>query len=187
MTSLYVVAHLAEKTSGIVGRPFMLDGPLAWAEATLGDYPPLTRNHAPEIPLPLEKWEEDREWGWKCSQADYEVAASSVLEIRRKPSDAEFARFTKERKHHHGLGPHKARDLVIPTAHIPKIAWNLECTDQAWLDRLLRAITHLGSHRAIGLGKVSAWTITPGKKDAWRNRPFAAPCRPPYWHQARQR
>lgn len=186
MTSLRVTARLAERTNGIVGQPFMLDGPLAWAEATTGDYPPLTGDTAPEIPLPLEKWERDGLWGWKTSRAHYDVAAQTVLEVRRKPSDKEFARFTEERKHHHGLGPHKARDTAIPIALIPTIWWDVEATDEAELLLLLDVITHLGARRSIGLGRVDDWEVTPGTPGGWEDRPFTAPARPPYWHQARK-
>lgn len=183
---LRVTAHLDTATTGIVGQPFMLDGPLAWAEAVTGDYPPLTRDHAPEIPLPLVMWEEDGEWGWCTSRALYDVASHSALEVRRKPADAELSRFTRERKNHHALGPHKAKDAIIPTALIPKIWWDIECADEEWLRRLLDQITHLGGHRARGLGHVTQWETAPGEPGAWKDRPYNKPTRPPYWHPERR-
>lgn len=188
MTALTITAHLVEQTSGIVGQPFLLDGPLAWAEATRPDrdYPPISKEHAPEIPLPLNLWEQDGDWGWRVSRAHYIVAAQTVLEIRKKPADKQLATYTTERKNHHGLGPHKARDLVIPTALIPAISWDVDCADQEWLRLLLDRITHLGSHRALGLGRIRSWDITPGTPDAWKDRPYADPLRPPYWHHQRK-
>lgn len=188
MTSLKVTAHLIERTSGIVGREFLLDGPLAWAEATRPDsaYPTITREHAPEILLPLEKWEQNGLWGWKNSRAHYQVQAHTMLEIRKKPADAELVRFTKEKKNHHALGPHKARDIAIPIAIIPSISWEIECADEDWLRLLLDRITHLGSHRAIGLGQVTHWEIEPGTPGAWADRPMTLPTRPPYWHYERK-
>lgn len=184
-----ITATLAEKTSGIVGQPFLLDGPLAWAEATRQDrqYPPITRGIAPEIPLPLEKWEKDGQWGWCCSQAQYEITAQSVLEVRKKPADQQLARFSRDKKNHHGLGPHKARDFVIPVAFIPEITWSLVCTDVDWFELLIDRITHLGAHRAIGLGKIKEWSYSfHDDPQAWKNRPFTPPTRPPYWHHERK-
>lgn len=188
MISLRVTAHLVDgRTSGIVGQDFLLDGPLAWAEATRGDYPPLTRTHAPEIPLPLERWDKNTDWGWCTSRAHYDVHAHTVLEVRRKPSDDAFARYTTEKKHHHALGPHKARDLLIPIAVIPSISWDIECTDEDWLNLLLDRLTHLGGHRARGLGRIRDWEISEGTPDAWKDRPYTKPVRPPYWHTERKR
>jgi hypothetical protein len=186
MTSLKITATIEGATSGIVGRDFSLDGPLAWAEAAAGNYSPITPDHAPEIQLPLEKWQQGDLWGWKCSRAHYEVASYGSLEIRRKPTDREYARFTGDKKNHHALGPYKARDLVIETAIIPTISWDVECVDEKWLKMLISRLTHLGSHRAIGLGKVAEWTIKPGELGAWEDRSFDAPTRPPYWHQERK-
>ena len=107
-----ITAHLEGSSAGIVGTPFMLDGPLAWAEAVTGAYPPLTKDHAPEIPVPLETWEKGELWGYKTSRAHYDVLSYGSLEIRRKPSDREYSRYTKDRKNHHALGPYKARAIL---------------------------------------------------------------------------
>lgn len=181
-----VTAHLEGSCAGIVGQPFMLDGPLAWAEAVTGNYSPITKGHAPEIPVPLETWEKNGLWGHKTSRAHYDVTAYGSLEIRRKPSDREYSRYTKDRKNHHALGPYKARDLVIETAIIPEIWWDIEPTDAEKLETLLQLITHLGSHRAIGLGKVTHWELADGPENGWEDRPFTLPTRPPYWHQERR-
>ena len=182
-----ITAHLEGSCAGIVGQPFMLDGPLAWAEAVTGNYSPITKGHAPEIPVPLETWEKGELWGYKTSRAHYDVLSYGSLEIRRKPSDREYSRYTKDRKNHHALGPYKARDLVIETAIIPKIWWDAQPTNLAKLEELLGLITHLGAHRAIGLGKVTSWEFTDGPNNGWEDRPFARPTRPPYWHQERHR
>lgn len=184
-TPLKVTAVFKGPTSGIVGNPFMLDGPLAWAEAISGKYPPATREHAPEIPLPLEKWEEAGLWGWKCSQALYEVQGFSGLEVRRKPSDNQLRDFTKEKRNHHAMGPYKAKDLTFELSHIPEISWELVVTNRDWFDALLQKITHLGGQRARGLGEILSWKVEEGTPDGWKNRPFTTPCRAPYWHKAR--
>lgn len=181
-----ITAHLEGSCAGIAGQPFMLDGPLTWAEAVTGDYPPLTRDHAPEIPIPLDTWEHDNIWGYKTSQAHYETISYGTLEIRRKPSDREYSRYTKDRKNHHALGPYKARDLAIETAIIPEIWWDIQTSNLPRVKELLQLVTHLGSHRAIGLGKVTRWEYADGPEDGWRDRPYTLPSRPPYWHQERR-
>lgn len=197
MIPLQVTAHLDAPCAGVIEQPFMLDGPLAWALATAapaGTYPPITNYYAADMPVPLARWEESGTWGWRTSQALYTVASHGSIEIRRKPADTAFSRFTKERKHHHGLGPHKARDLVVPTTWIHDMTWQVEVTSESQatsLASLLLSIDHLGAHRAIGLGHVARWQINDGTPDAWRNRPMpvageTASHRAPYWHPSRR-
>ena len=184
MRSLRVTAVLDGPSAGIAGNAFMLDGPLSWVEAVTGDYPPLSREKIPDIPLPLGRWDCDGQWGWMCSAAHYEVVSYSALEIRRKPSDREYARLTRDRKNHHALGPYKARDLVVETELIPEVWWDVVVTDRDWFDRLLSGVTHLGARRAVGLGRVRDWQVFDGPDHGWKDRPFTVPCRPPYWHPA---
>lgn len=193
-TPLRITATLDTPTAGIEGTPFMLDGPLAWAYAQLAPadtLTPMTSTHVDDMPLPLDKWEQLDTWGWAVSRAHYDIQARSHVDIRRKPADPQFARYTTEKRHHHGLGPHKARDTTIQTAIIPTITWDALATDVDELERLLEAITHMGAHRAIGLGHVTAWHITEGQPDAWTDRPMPQPGqtaahRPPYWHHTRR-
>lgn len=191
---LTVTATLDTATSGVEGEPLMLDGPLAWAYAVTappGSLPPITSSHAEDMPLPLARWERHSTWGWCVSRAHWTQITHSQTEVRRKPSDQQFARFTRDGRNHHGLGPHKARDTVVPVALIPTIWWDLDCTDETELRRLLHSVTHLGAHRAIGLGHVARWDIQPGTEGAWEDRPMPAPgltgrYRPPYWHHTRE-
>lgn len=194
MTDVVVTAYLDTPTAGIEGTEFPLDGPLAWAAAVSappGVLEPITAQFAPDVDLPLEKWELHGTWGWCVSRARYDITARSQVARRRRPPDAEFALFTPAKRHHHGLGPYKARDTAVPVAVMPTIRWQAKTTDEARLRELLALITHLGGHRAVGLGHVTSWTVEPGTPGGWRDRRLPAPgvsgrFRPPYWHATRE-
>lgn len=193
-TPLTVTALVDGPTSGLTQRPVILDGPLAWAAAmTTPDIPPITHEHAPDMDLPLARWDECGTWGWCASQATLDIRHHGATELRRKPHTAAMSRYTGERKHHLGLGPHKARDTVLPVEWVHIATWHVLATDQARLEALLTHITHLGSHRAIGLGEVQSWTLAPDPNpQAWRDRPMPTPGAPaqayraPYWHPSRR-
>lgn len=194
---LTVVARLDSTTVGMIERAFMLDGPLAWAAAmdaiehgvTLD---PITPDHAPDMPLPLERWEQAGTWGWCCSAGVVDVAAYTALELRRKPATDAFARYTTDRRFHTGLGPHKARDVIVPAALVRSVTWHVLAADRARLEDLLGKVTHLSRHRGIGMGHVTNWKVSAcADPEAWRARPLPTPgprqaYRPPYWHPTRQ-
>lgn len=197
MTSLRITAVLDRPSIGLVEHPLILDGPVAWAVAQLNmrdqiPMEPLTREHAPDLDLPFERWEKDGTWGWKVSQATLTVDSYTAIEIRRKPATAEFARFTTEKKHHSGLGPHKARDTTVSAAWVSQAVWDAEVTDRARLDECLNVITHLGAHAAIGYGHVASWTVQDVSPGGWEFRPMPSTTgrvmgvRPPYWHHTRK-
>lgn len=198
MLPLTVTATLDTPSVGLVEQPLMLDGPLAWAAAMAAHaagetIEPITRDHAPDLDLPLARWHEHGTWGWCTSQATLDVASYTAVEIRRKPAVDAMARYTRERQHHAALGPHKARDTTVAAAWVRTAVWQVVATDPDRLAALLRHLTHLGRHRNLGLGHVTAWTITPGADpDGWRHRPMPGPgqprrgYRPPYHHPTRQ-
>lgn len=196
MTSLRITAVLDRPSIGLVEHPIMLDGPVAWAVAQLSirdgvALPPITREHAPDLDLPFERWELGGTWGWKVSKADLMVESYTSVEIRRKPATAEFARFTSERKHHLGLGPYKARDTTVSAAWVTKATWEAEVTDRARLEECLAVITHLGAHAAIGYGHIASWRVENGAGE-WSDRPMphdqgvVQGIRAPYWHHSRK-
>lgn len=194
MTALTVTASLDQPIIGLIDNPgrLPLDGPLAWAAAVAGGLPPITPDHAPDVDLPLARWEEAGAWGWCASSARYEVERWISVDLRRRPATAAMARYTTVGKHHLGLGPHKARNVIYEAAWVRTIRWDVDCTDRERLASLLDRITHLGSHTAIGYGHVAAWTIEPAVgPDGWRKRPMPTPgatvaVRPPYWHPSRR-
>ncbi|KMY23301.1 hypothetical protein ACU19_04825 [Actinobaculum suis] len=192
---LRITAILGTPVAGVVTRPFMLDGPLSWVWWAESEnfQPALDPNTAPgDADLPLEKWEKHGTWGWCTSEAVYEVTRRTQMEIRRPPADREFARFTKDKKHHHGMGPMKARDTVIPLSVIPKMVWEVLATDPDEVMRLCEQVTHLGGHRARDCGRVESWEFdTPATATGWERRPFPKPgstgvYRAPYSHPLRR-
>lgn len=194
---LVVTAHLETTTIGLVERPVMLDGPLSWAAAmhahsTGAPIDPMTRDHAPDLPLPLARWDEAGTWGWCTSQATLDITSYTAVEFRRKPATGPMSRYTTDRRHHTGLGPYKARDTTVSAALVRTATWHVLATDQGHLETLLALVTHLGKHANTGHGAVTAWTLEPDPTpDAWRNRPMPTPGmtaahRAPYHHPTRR-
>ena len=103
-----------------------------------------------------------------------------------------MARFGADRRMHLGLGPHKARDAMVPAVWAPVIEWHVEAVDQDDLESLLTLITHLGARHRNGFGTVQSWRIEPGAANAWRDRPMPHPSgipagvRAPYHHHTRR-
>ena len=198
MTSvpLVVTAHLDAQAAGMCARPVMLDGPLAWAAAMAAQaggitLDPITPTHCQDMDLPLARWEEAGTWGWCTSQATIQILHHGSTEIRRRPPTGPMSRYTPERRHHLGLGPHKSRDSILPVEWVATAAWHILTTDQDRLETLLASVTHLGARRGIGMGRVDHWRVEPSHTpDAWRDRPMPTPgttraYRAPYWHPAR--
>jgi hypothetical protein len=194
-TPLLVTARLDTPSVGLDRHPLMLDGPLSWAYAmhALAHNLPLervTKLYAPDLPLPLDRWEQDGTWGWCTSRARFTVEAYTAIQIRRKPATQAMARYSPDRKHHAGLGPMKARDTTLQAAWIRRIEWDVLATDPTELAALLQHITHMGERHRNGLGHVTKWTIAPSHQpDAWRDRPMPGdgqPMRAPYWHPSRR-
>lgn len=191
-TPLHVVATLDTASCGVEGNPLPLDGILAWAVHAQEHDPTPPRGHVRDFPLPVGEWESCGTWGWKTSRAHPHILARTSLQVRRKPPDWPLARYTKEKKNHHGLDAWKARDLTIPAALIDRIDWDADATDPDQVADLLNTITHIGAHRAYGCGHVTGWTITESDDpDAWKDRPMPKPgqagrYRPPYWSSDRQ-
>lgn len=185
-----ITAHLDTPVIGELGP---LDGPLSWAswQDRLARGLPveeLTDDHAPDFPLPLARWEAAGTWGWRVSSPIGAPRHFSTHETRRRPATTAMAAFTTAREHHSGLGPMKARNVVLSQTHHTTIGWHAQTTDRAELERLLALITHLGARHRDGKGHVTRWEITPGPAGGWRDRPLPAAGgrlmrpRAPYWH-----
>lgn len=183
---LHVTAHIDSAACGVEGNQLPLDGILSWAMHAQEHDPTPPRGHIKDYPLPVEKWRACGTWGWKTSRAHPHILARTSLQLRRRPPDWQLSTYTKEKKNHHGLDAWKARDLTISAALIDTIEWDLLATDQKKVIELLDSITHIGSHRAQGCGHVAYWSVTPGHRDAWKDRIMphegeSGRFRPPYW------
>lgn len=198
MTPVVITAYPDEPLIDIDRHPVMLDGPLSWAAAMRMHHrgepcPPLTREHVPDLELPLARWHIEPTWGWCCSAATYETAARTATQLRRKPATAPMARYTTEKRHHLALGPHKARDTTVPATWARSLTWHANTTNQPLLEELLNLITHIGRNHAAGYGRIARWEVHPGTdENAWRNRPLPDPqgkpqgVRAPYHHPTRR-
>ncbi len=194
---LHVTAHIDTTTVGVDAGWTLLDGPLSWAWAMRAhergeDVPPITRAHAPDLPIPLATWEECGTWGWCTSIGHPHVVAWTSIEVRRKPAVDAMGRWIPDARHHLSLGPHKARNTVAPAVLVDRVEWDIDATDRTDVEDLLGRVSHLGGMRGTGHGHVTRWTVEPGTRGAWRDRPMptpgapAQPYRAPYWHHTRR-
>ena len=185
-----ITAHLDTPVIGELGP---LDGPLSWASwqdhlARGLPVEEITDDYAPDFPLPLATWEEAGVWGWRVSAPITSPVHHSTHESRRRPATGPMAAYTTAREHHSGLGPMKARNVILTQTHHLAIQWHADTADRDELARLLAMITHLGARHRDGKGHVARWEITDGPADGWRKRPMPAPDgrlmrpRAPYWH-----
>lgn len=182
---LRVAATITSPVVEATRHPIMLDSLLTFARAMDGDLDPLRLDTEPDIPLPLDRWEDGDQWGWKASQARYEVAGYTSAQVRRKPNTEAMAIYGTFAKHHLALGPHKARDTLAEAAWIHRMEWDVIATSPDALMELLLRIGGVGKHVAIGYGHVSRWEVTPSSNDeGWRDRGWKSGNRhrPPYWH-----
>lgn len=192
MTPLTITAHMGSPVVELGRWPLMLDGPLSWAAAQLGEWSGIAPRDVSDLDLPLGRWAEGEAWGWRISQATYDVAAEVSVQVRRKPDLVAFARFTTDKKFHPGLGPQKARDITMPATWARTLTWQADVTDKDRLRELLACITGIGKLAAHGYGQVLEWQIDGGAADGWRDRPLPSThgpgraYRPPYHHQNRQ-
>lgn len=184
-----ITAHLDSLSVGLTETPMMLDGPLSWVWWQLQGSGRIAPGQAPgDAALPLARWVEAGTWGWCVSRAHPQVEAHTAIELRRKPATDAMARYTTDKRFHPGLGPHKARDVTVAAAWVPRVWWDADTTDVDALHALLVDVTHLGAHAAVGYGRVSGWSIEAGVRDGWRDRPMPTEggqlqrVRPPYWH-----
>ncbi len=122
-----VTAHLDSAAVGLDTWATPLDGPLSWAFAmrALGrgeDIPPTPTVSTPaaDFPLPLKRWERGGWWGWRSSRAHFDSPTHISIEVRRKPATGPMSVWTRDARHHTGLGPMKARNVTrsaIVTSH----------------------------------------------------------------------
>lgn len=184
MSAYTVTAHITTPVIEAERHPIMIDSIMAYARSLDGDMPPLTQIEAPDIPLPLNKWETDSDWGWKASKAEFEIEKDTTVNIYRKPAIDAMARYGNFKKHHIGLGPHKARAITLEASIIHTMTWEIDSDAPEKVMELLERVKGIGRGVNTGYGQVAKWDIQPSHQDnGWRNRPFDQHRnRPPYWH-----
>lgn len=211
---LLVTAQLAEPIVGWRDDQ-TLDGPLSWGayleyvDEHGNDLPPMNRLWAVDFDLPVARWTaplpddattdprlltaDGAVWGW-CTSApvtDREVAMSGVW-VRRKPALEDMSRWSDAKRHHIGLGPLKARNVLHPAGFASEITWSV-LGDEGGVRDLLTRVTHLGRLTRAGNGRVLQWSVRQGgSRDGWTNRPmpaaggFLTAVRAPAHHPSRQ-
>jgi len=212
---LQITVTLDEPLVGDLSRPITGDGALAWcaylehthAHGTAHLPPMRPARSALDFDLGLATWTRDptgpvidddalgadgKAWGFACSHHHPVPAALTAVAVRRKPADGPMVRYTRERRHHLGAGPHKARDTIHPAAWIGDITWHA-VGDPDRVSSLLTRLTHIGRLGRHGYGRVArVLVVRGGERDAWRDRTLPAAAgtvdgiRAPYHHQTRQ-
>lgn len=189
-----VTAHLDSPIVGADTWQTPLDGPLSWAWAVRArargeTIPPAPTPSTPaaDFPLPLARWQREGWWGWRTSRAHIDGPVHTAMEIRRKPATGPMSVWTSDAKHHNGLGPTKARNVIRAAIVTSTIWWDVEPTDVDDLADLLRHVTHLGARHNAGASHVTHWTLDDVDGD-WTDRewPPTVACRAPYWHPSRR-
>lgn len=177
--------------------PIHLDGLLAYALAPLHtpkDEPPPARDETPaEIPLPLDKWRRDGQWGW-CASAVLPDSESATIRYWRKKFRTKRAGLYRGTANL-SSGPTREWNIPIELILCRKMeAWAVG--DRRRVEQVLRRnIRYLGHKRAHGHGRVIGVTVTPADEDyslardgfAMRYLPDPSGIRkirprPPYWN-----
>lgn len=210
-----VRAELAEPVLSLAEHPACLDGPASFgayehALAHGAILPPLSHAYAIDFALPLATWTRPPSspdvdpdllavdgaavWGWACSRALYTTDLHTQTVVRKKPATDAMARYSGDRRHHLGLGPHKARVQAVSGVFVREINWYALATDPDLLLEILQLVPSLGSRTRHGHGRVLRWHVEPdpAAAEAWRARPFPDPdgqpgaIRAPYHHPTRR-
>ena len=162
-TALTVHATLTTPTVGIV---WPLDEALAqgfyreWARRKSGprteigyrfedvELDPMDPEWADKLDLPLEKWEQRGQWGWKSSRALGDVQMHSLIE-KRDGDGTEIATWWSD------------------------LHWHVECRDgqRERLELLLDLAQWVGDRGRDGYGRVAEWRVEDGAPDdGWHER-----------------
>lgn len=209
-----VTAHPAEPIVGLPSNPLMLDGIIASAAYTLAaadglDLPPMTRDQAVDIALPLATWTRPAPdgldpriyaatpghvWGWAASAATYRPDRHTIAEVRRKPALEHMAYWSTAKNHNIALGARKAGNNIHQAVWTRQITWCALATSIDAVNTLLSTVTHLGRLTHHGWGRLltpPTATVDPEAYTRWQHRPMPHPTgapqgiRPPYHHPSR--
>lgn len=175
--------------------PIHIDALLSWV--LIPKYVKLdniTKDQKPfDVPLPVEKWEINGQWGWKASALFPGEYFESIQYWRKKFRQNRVERMTGSANIQQG----KYREYNTPMC--------LVVTDRMYgyvrgnikeIKRIFKKIRYLGKKTAYGKGKVikleikeieEDWSINKdGKAMRWlpqKNGSRLCRCRPPYWNR----
>jgi CRISPR type IV-associated protein Csf3 len=151
--------------------------------------------------LPITTRGDGRDWYYAASFAQWGACADGA-DHWNKRFDQKHGRLVdfdgKRGKVIVEQGAYKAYHMPVAYRHALAVSWYL-MADRAWIESVLRMVTHLGKKAAQGWGAVKAWNVTPWHAD-WSERDEsgrlmrAVPqhggvrygIRPPYWLPAHQ-
>lgn len=212
---LRVTVRLDEPLVADLHRPLHLDGALAWCaylewvEAAGHRPPPIRRHESPlDFEVGLATWTappsveqidgralgaDGMAWGHACAPFTPVPRVHTAAATRRRPPTEQMARYTRDRRHHLGAGPYKARDSVHPAAWVGDITWHA-LGDPDRVAHLLTRLTHVGRLGRHGYGRVQRIEVIAGSdRDRWRTgRTMPTPggqedtIRAPHWHPTRR-
>lgn len=141
--------------------PLALDGLVMWAAAQRLDLAPLGFRDAVDVEIPIAKSACGRVYLASSSIVDWWELHERRFVNRRFPV-AEAQVFGEPRFKRINLSAGAQKMYRIPTAvALPEhdtLAWFCVGDREALVD-LLTCVTHLGKRRAVGRGKVRAWTV----------------------------
>lgn len=161
MTPLRITARLLGPIS-LPHGPLHLDGLLAWSEAQRQRLPPIGFAPLATIEIPVEREPGGRFHLCSSSLATFDSHESRYVNRRFPLEQAQVLGDAKLKRIHLGAGATKS--YRIPTelafAEGDMLTW-FAIGDRDGIVDLLAHVTHLGKRRAVGRGRVDAWTVEP--------------------------
>lgn len=144
-------------------RPLALDALLAAAVATReGIQPALTRAELRDIDIPVRRSRCGRYH--LATQAEFKIESYAGRYINRRPLIEQYQTIGNAaiKRVDTGSGPNKGYRIPMETVYLELDQLTWWCVgDRTETTSLLSVITHLGRRRAVGLGRVAAWNVSP--------------------------
>lgn len=165
MTPLRVTARLLGPLS-LPHGPLHLDGLLAWAEAQRRGLPPVGFAPLVEIEIPVAREPRGRFHLCSSSIAAFDGHEMRYVNRRFPIEQAQVMGDAKLKRVHLGAGATKSYRIPheLAFAESDALTW-FAVGDAEAIRALLGHVTHLGKRRAVGRGRVAAWTVEPC--DGW--------------------
>jgi hypothetical protein len=163
MEPLRVTAVLAEPVV-YFGDGMHFDGILSWgAFAALSPeareaLPSIGGPTAVDFDMPLARWKVGDVWGWRASAAHAEWLADTKVEVRKRPPQAEMARYTTAGSVQINCGSFKAQDKAFPARVAREVVW-YAVGERPAVEALLAFVPHIGKLSRHGNGRVLEWRV----------------------------